>query len=262
MSAFAQYDLIALIAHWLYPFLRIGGVLITAPIIGTRVVPARVRLVLCLAISLAIVPVLPITEIAQGFGFQTLIIGAQQLFIGMLIGLVLRLTFIVVEVAGQVIAQQMGLGFASLVDPQTGLQVPVLSQFYITLATLLFLALDAHLVMISIVAESFSAIPVGSAGINGLALEMVLEWSASLFSGAVAVALPVIIALLIVNIAFGVVTRSAPQLNIFAIGFPVIMLFGAVVCYLSLDGLSQHMKHQFDEALQLLRAILAVAANG
>ena len=79
MSAFAQYDLIALIAHWLYPFLRIGGVLLTAPIIGTRVVPVRVRLVLCLAISLAIVPVLPVTEIAQGFGFQTLIIGVQQL---------------------------------------------------------------------------------------------------------------------------------------------------------------------------------------
>ena len=262
MSAFAQHDLVALLAQWLYPFLRIGGMLITAPIVGTRVVPGRVRLVLCLAISIAIVPVLPVTTLPQSFGFESLIIGAQQLLIGMLIGLVLRLTFLVVEVAGQVIAQQMGLGFASLVDPQTGLQVPVLSQFYITLATLLFLTLDAHLVMIGIVADSFSAIPVGNLGLNGLALEMVLEWTASLFSGAVAVALPVIIALLIVNISFGVVTRSAPQLNIFAIGFPVIILFGTVVCYLSLDGLSQHMKFQFDQALQLLREVIVVIGNG
>ena len=262
MSAFAQHDLIALLAHWLYPFLRIGGVLLTAPIIGTRVVPGRVRLVLCLAVSVAIVPVLPIVEIAQPFGFMTMLIGIQQLFIGMLIGLVLRLTFLVVEIAGQVIAQQMGLGFASLVDPQTGLQVPVLSQFYITLATLMFLALDGHLVMIEILAESFAVVPVGMLGINGLALEMVLEWTPALFAGAVAVALPVIIALLIVNISFGVVTRSAPQLNIFAIGFPVIMLFGVLVCYLSLDGLSQHMKYQFDQAFQLLRAVLVAVGNG
>ena len=262
MHAFGQYDLVALLSLWIYPFLRIGGVLITAPIIGTRVVSGRIRMILCLAISVAIIPVLPVTPIANPFGFESMLVGIQQLFIGMLIGVVLRLTFLVVEIAGQVIAQQMGLGFASLVDPQTGLQVPVLSQFYITLATLMFLALDGHLVMIAILVESFAAIPVGVLGINGIALEMVLTWSQTLFAGALAVALPVIVALLIVNIAFGVITRSAPQLNIFAIGFPVIMLFGMFVCLLSLDGLSQHMRYQFNEAFQLLRNILAAVSYG
>ena len=168
----------------------------------------------------------------------------------------------VVELAGQVIAQQMGLGFASLVDPQTGLQVPVLSQFYITLATLMFLAFDGHLVMIAVLAESFVAIPISESGVTGLALGMVLDWTSALFAGALAVALPPIVALLIVNIAFGVVTRSAPQLNIFAIGFHVIILFGVFVCYLTLDGLSLHMKMQFDMAFQLLRNIFLEVGNG
>ena len=262
MNAFGQYDLVALLAQWIYPFLRIGGMLLTAPIIGTRVVPSRIRIILCIAISMAVIPVLPLVPVDNPFSFSSMLNGAQQLFIGMLIGLVLRLTFLVVEIAGQVIAQQMGLGFASLVDPQTGLQVPVLSQFYITLATLMFLALDGHLVMIAILVESFDAVPVGVLGINGLALEMVLEWTQTLFAGALAVALPVIVALLIVNIAFGVITRSAPQLNIFAIGFPVIMLFGMFVCLLSLDGLSQHMRYQFNEAFQLLRNVLATVNHG
>lgn len=262
MTAIGQYDLISLISHWLFPFLRVGGLVLTAPVIGTRVVPSKVRLVMTLAISLALIPVLPQIALPKMFSFEMLIMGGQQLAIGMLIGLVLRLTFVVVEVAGQVVAQQMGLGFASLVDPQTGLQVPVLSQFYITLATLMFLAFDGHLVMISILAESFVAIPVGLVGINGLALEMILEWSSALFSGALAISLPVIIALLIVNIAFGVITRASPQLNIFAIGFPVIILFGVFVCYLSLDGLSQHMKHQFELAFQLIRNIFSAVSHG
>ncbi|MEM7466964.1 MAG: flagellar biosynthetic protein FliR [Pseudomonadota bacterium] len=262
MGALAQHDLVGLLAHWIYPFLRIGGLFLTAPVVGTRVVPARARLVMCLAISIAVLPVLPVPSVATPFGRETFFLGAQQLLLGMLMGLVLRLTFLVVELAGQVIAQQMGLGFASLVDPQTGLQVPVLSQFYITLATLMFLSFDAHLVLISILVESFSAIPVGGGGVNSLMLGAVLSWTEQLFSGALAVALPVIIALLIVNIAFGVVTRAAPQLNIFAIGFPVIMLFGIFLCYLTLDGLSQHMKVQFEHAFSLLRSILVVGGNG
>lgn len=248
--------------HWLYPFLRVGGVVLTAPVIGTRVVPGKVRIVLTLAVSLAIIPIMPVVEFPALFSYKTLLIGSQQVLLGMLIGLVLRLTFVVVELAGQVIAQQMGLGFASLVDPQTGLQVPVLSQFYITLATLMFLAFDGHLVMIAVLAESFVAIPISESGVTGLALGMVLDWTSALFAGALAVALPPIVALLIVNIAFGVVTRSAPQLNIFAIGFPVIILFGVFVCYLTLDGLSLHMKMQFDMAFQLLRNIFLEVGNG
>lgn len=262
MSDLGQHDLIALMTHWLFPFLRVGGLILTAPVIGTRVVPGKVRLVLSMAISLALIPVLPVVSEPNMFSFETLLIGAQQLAVGMLIGLVLRLTFVVVEMAGQIIAQQMGLGFASLVDPQTGLQVPVLSQFYITLATLMFLAFDGHLVMIAVLAESFVAIPVGTTGINGLALGMVLDWTSALFAGALAVALPTIVGLLIVNIAFGVVTRAAPQLNIFAIGFPIIIIFGVFICYLTLDGISLHMKLQFDMAFQLIRNIFLEVGNG
>ncbi len=228
----------------------------TAPVIGTRAVPGRTRIILSLALCLAIVPHVPALPPVALLSAGGLVITVQQLVIGAAIGLVLRLVFVVVELAGQIVAQQMGLGFASLVDPQTGLQVPVLSQFYIILTTLMFFSLDGHLILISTLVDSFTILPIGVAGIGSAGLELVLEWSSTLFSGALSIALPIIVSLLVVNLAFGVMARSAPQLNVFAVGFPVMILFGIFIIFLSLDTLEVHLRSNFDGAFAVARQIL------
>ncbi len=228
----------------------------TAPVIGTRAVPGRTRIILSLALCIAIIPHVPEPPKITMFSAAGILISTQQLVIGAAIGLVLRLVFVVVELAGQIVAQQMGLGFASLVDPQTGLQVPVLSQFYIILTTLMFFTLDGHLVLLSTLIDSFTILPIGLGGIGREGLELVLEWSSTLFSGALAIALPIIVSLLVVNLAFGVMARSAPQLNVFAVGFPVMIMFGVFMIYLTLDSLELHLRSNFDQAFAVAREIL------
>ena len=130
----------------------------------------------------------------------------------------------------------MGLGFAMAVDPQNGVQVPVLSQLYIILATLLFLALDGHLLLIASVVESYQLIPAGVSGIPATSLSAVVALGTMVFAGGILLALPALTALLLINIAFGIVTRTAPQLNIFAVGFPVTILAGLLIMFIVMPG--------------------------
>ncbi len=231
--------LMAALRAWWWPFLRISGFLLTAPIIGTRALPRRVRLLLALTLTLVLAPSLKLdAAIAalEPLSAAGLLVVVQQITIGAALGLVLRMIFVVFEFAGQVIAQQMGLGFAAMVDPQSGMQVPVISQFYVVLATLLFFASNAHLQLIRLLADSFTLLPVG-ASIGRDMLAEVMRWSGELLALAVMLMLPTVIALLVVNLVFAVMTRSAPQLNIFAIGFPVTLLCGVLMMLLTIPAL-------------------------
>ncbi|MCC7120210.1 MAG: flagellar biosynthetic protein FliR, partial [Gammaproteobacteria bacterium] len=184
-------------------------------------------------------------------------IGAQQVLIGMGLGLVLRLVFLVLEFAGQIIAQQMGLGFAAMVDPASGAQVPVISQFYVILATLTFFALDAHLQLVTLLADSFELLPIGGRGVAPGALAGVIAWSGDLLGLGVVVMLPIVASLLVVNLAFGVMARAAPQLNVFAVGFPVMIVFGTLMMVLTLGALPTQVETLFatgfDAAYRLLQ---------
>jgi flagellar biosynthetic protein FliR len=251
-----EAEIMRLLAVWVWPFLRIVGMVMAAPIVGTRVVPGRTRIILSLALCGAIAPLVPPPPAVEILSAVGLLVAIQQLLIGAAIGLVLRLVFVIVELAGQIVAQQMGLGFASLVDPQTGLQVPVLSQFYIILTTLMFFSLEGHLILISTLVDSFTILPIGVSGIGREGIELVLEWSRSLFSNALAIALPIVVALLVVNLSFGVMARSAPQLNVFVVGFPVMILFGVFMVFLTLDTLETHLRSNFNAAFVVVRGLL------
>lgn len=257
MFTITDAEITRTLAAWIWPFLRITGLVMTAPVIGTRAVPARSRIILALALSFAIVPHLPAFPEISALSPAGLLAAVQQVVIGAAIGMVIRLVFVVVEIAGQIVAQQMGLGFASLVDPQTGLQVPVLSQFYIIIATLMFFSLDGHLLLIETLVDSFEVLPIGAGGLPAAGLEAVLAWSGLLFSGAIAIALPIIVALLVVNLSFGVMSRSSPQLNVFAVGFPVMILFGVFMVFLTLDKLEVHMRANFDSAFTAANELIA-----
>ncbi len=219
--------------HWLegvvWPLLRIGAVMAAGPVFGARSVPVRLRVVLALAFTVLVVSVRGPHPVADPLGPAGVLAVARELVIGVAIGLSLQLVFAAVVVGGQMIAASIGLGFASIVDPQNGVQVPVLSQFYLLLATLAFLALNGHLVLVRLLVHSFDVLPLGEAGLGPGGFWAVATWGSQLFAGGVLIALPVVAAALVTNVAFGVVTRAAPQLNIFAVGFPVTLMVGFLV---------------------------------
>ena len=247
MIEISESELLGWVAAWLWPFLRISAFVLAAPIIGTRSVPARVRILFAMGLTVVLSPLvapgsLPTAPLVSADG---LLVAAHQVFIGAGLGLVLRMVFLVLEFAGQIIAQQMGLGFAAMVDPSSGSQVPVISQFYVILASLMFFAFDAHLKLVELLADSFQLLPIGGASFAPAALARVIAWSGELLGFGVLVMLPVVASLLVVNLAFGVMARAAPQLNIFAVGFPVTILFGTVVVVLTLSMLPEQVEMLF-----------------
>lgn len=248
--------LIALLESWIWPFFRVAGLLMAAPVTGTRSVPVRTRLVLAIAITIAIVPVLPVPVYLEPFTGPWLLTTIQQVIIGTAMGLTIRTIFVSLEIAGQAIGQLMGLMMASMVDPQNGNQVPVIGQFYLLLATLLFLTVDGHLLMIQALVSSFQQLPVGVEGLSRDAAWEIINWLGTILSTAVMIALPAMASLLIVNLSFGVMTRAAPQLNIFAVGFPIMILLGVFIVMFTLDGFIPHMISLFDQGFSMLNQLL------
>ena len=175
--------------------------------------------------------------------------------IGVLIGFTLQLVMSAVITGGQAIALQMGLGFSLMVDPQHGAQVPVLSQFYILLVILIYLALNGHLVLIEVMVDSFTILPIGQS-LMPESMWQLVQWGSHIFAGAVAIALPAIASLLIINIAFGIMTRAVPQLNIFAIGFPITMTLGFGIVLFTLPSVVPHATGMFNSAYQLIKYLL------
>lgn len=251
-------QLIGMVEEWMWPFFRIAGLLMVAPIIGTRSVPTRIRLMIAIAITLVIVPVIPKPNVVDPLSATGFFITLEQVMIGIAMGLSVRVIFVVLEIAGQAIGQLMGLMLASMVDPQNGNQVPIIGQFYLLLATLLFLSIDGHLVMIKSLADSFTLLPIGSGGISRNALWSFVEWSGVVLATAVLISLPALVSMLIVNMGFGVMTRAAPQLNIFAVGFPVMIIIGILVIMFTLEGFVPHMISLFDDAQNMMLRLVQI----
>lgn len=221
-------ELISFIASYLWPFIRIAALISIVPILSAQVVPKRTKIGLAAVITLVVVPTLepmPAVELLSAEGF---LIAIYQMLIGLAMGFTIRIVFSAFETGGHVIGQTMGLGFAQMVDPSNGVTVPVVSQFYTIVGTLLFLALNGHLIVIEVLAESFQTMPIAMQTISSNGLWSLMILSTWIFKGAVLIALPAVSALLLVNIAFGVMMRAAPQLNIFAIGFPLTLTLGFV----------------------------------
>jgi flagellar biosynthetic protein FliR len=184
---------------------------------------------------------------------EAVLITLNQILIGSAMGLALQLVFSMFVVGGQIIAFQMGLGFAAMVDPNSGTSVPVVGQFYVIVLTLLFLALDGHLVFIDILVDSFRTMPIGVDGLTRDGFWTLAMWGGQMYAGAVQIALPAIAALLVINLTFGVVTRSAPQFNIFSIGFPVTMIAGFFIMLATLATLLPQVTRQLTAAFDLMR---------
>ena len=184
-------------------------------------------------------------------------ITAIQILIGVSIGFMIQLVFNAVVIGGESIATTMGLGYALMNDPSNGVQVPIVSQFYTIFVTLLFLAFNGHHALIELVAISFTYFPIGEVVSNNM-LWHLIEWSSVLFFGALKVALPALAALLTVNLIMGIMTRSAPQLNIFSIGFPITMMVGFLVLLFTLPTVTSTFQSLISDALDAVSTFLQV----
>ena len=224
-----------MVSRFVWPFLRVSGFMLAIPVFGTRVVSPRIRIGLTALIALVIAPMLPAVPRVDLLSVRSYVMAAEQLLIGVSMAFMMQILFQIFILAGQMIAMQMGLGFASMVDPSNGIFVAIISQFYLTLTTLVFLSMNGHLVAIEILVESFYVMPVSTQWQLGGFFDVATAGS-WMFASALFVALPAVAAILVVNFAFGVMTRAAPQMNIISIGFPFTMMIGLFVMWVSLSG--------------------------
>ncbi|MGD8930956.1 MAG: flagellar biosynthetic protein FliR [Chromatiales bacterium] len=255
---FSEAQLNGWLAAYLWPLMRIGAMLMTTPVFYSRQFPVRLRLMLSLILTWVIAPTLPPLPAADLLSHTGFLIMLQQLLIGVSMGLILQLVFAALVFGGQVIAYGMGLGFASMVDPQNGVQVPVLAQYYLILATLLFLTFNGHLLAIDLLADSFHSLPVAEDGITRNSLQEVVAWASRLFTGGLLIALPIMGAMLMVNLGMGIVMRAAPQLNIFSVGFPITMLLGFALMWVTLPNVLAVFTDLQEEAFRLVMQILRI----
>ncbi len=220
-------QLFAVLGRVWWVALRIGAMLMLAPMIGTSMLPARVRLILALALSAAIAPLVPNIAPVTGVDAATLLAVARELALGAAIGFIFRLGLEAAAFAGELISQGMGLSFAQMADPLRGAQSPVMGQWFTLVAGLSFFAIDGHLALVRVVFESYALASPGGSFTH--TLDAIPTFAGSMLSAGVALALPIVIAMLVVNIAFGVLARTAPALNPIAIGLPAALLTGFVL---------------------------------
>ena len=250
----------ALLMQVFWPFVRIGACFMVAPIFSAQFVPARLRVLLAVVLAFMISPLVPEPEGVTLFSIPGFIITVQQMLIGAALGFCMEILFDAVTMGGQLLANSMGLSFAFNIDPVHGASTPALGQFYSLLVTLTFLALNGHLILIETLVDGFRTLPVGATGLGSDGMWTVVMWGSQIFSGALAVALPGVTALLIVNVAFGVMSRAAPQLNLFAVGFPITLVFGLVIVLAGLPSVQSSFTRLMEDAVALIRGLSGLGA--
>jgi flagellar biosynthetic protein FliR len=255
LITFNEAQIMGWLTPVLWPFLRVLGLFTTAPIFSARGFPIRARIglaflvALCAQATLADQPVVPID------GLAALGVLVQQVVIGMSIGFAVRLVFASVELAGELVGLQMGLNFASFFDPMSNAESSAVGSFFGNIATLLFVVLNGHLTVLMAVIKSFDAFPIGASVLEALAKVRLHELGTDLFASALWIALPMIGLLLFVNLALGIISRVAPQMNIYAVGFPVTLTAGLAGIALVLPMLEQPL-------VALLERVLTLFAGG
>lgn len=239
----------------LLPLFRVASLLMAAPILGTKAVPARVRIAFAVVITAIIIPNLPLPPPMDPLSLDAALSVLNQVLIGSAMGFTMRLIFSAVELGGQMIGQLMGLGFASLIDPQNGIPVPIVSQFYSLIVTLIYLSLNGHLIFLEVLVDSFKTLPVGPIGPAPETWWDVAVWSGIILRGGLLIALPAVGVLMLVNLSFAVATRAAPALNIFAIGFPITLGAGLFVIMYTLPILTVQMESLLHAAFEVVRGL-------
>lgn len=255
MISFTSAELNTLIAGLLWPLSRILGLFATAPLFGNRTIPVRVKISLGILLSLIVAPIVPALPAVDPMSLTGLLILMQQMVIGLAMGLAMRIVFAAIEMAGEIVGMTMGLGFATFFDPQSKGHSSAISQFMSLLMLMLFLAANFHLVLLSTLVDSFITMPIAADSFGASSFQLLASWGGRIFSAGVQLSLPIVAALLINNIALGVLTRASPQLNLFGIGFPIAIGVGFIMIALTLPYLAVPMERLLQEGIEMSRQL-------
>lgn len=240
------------VAGFLWPLFRVAAFFMVVPLLGSRTLPSNIRLLLSLVVTMAILPMVPDVPAIDLISIEALLVILQQILIGVAFGFVVQIVYQVFALAGQMYAMQAGLGFASMADPANGVNTTVMAQFLVIGANLLFVSMNGHLALIQILADSFRLLPIGYVGIDRGFFWELINLGGWMFAAAFLIVIPGITALLMVQAGLGIVTRAAPQLNIFSLGFPFMMVFSLMIAWLGLMTLPEHFLTVFEYGLTFL----------
>lgn len=244
---------------FLWPMLRISALMIAAPIFSLPAFNLRLRVLTAMVLAWLVYPLhdWPVIDPTSAAGLLEIF---NQLAIGLMAGLILQIVVATLVVAGQTLAASVGLSMANMIDANMG-NVPVISQFLIVLASLVFVGAGGHAILLGLILESFHTLPVGTSILSQDSYGLIVRWSSMMFLGAVLVALPVMVALLFINVGLGVVTRAAPSLNIFAVGFPAMLLAGFLLMWLAVGAMVGRMEWLWLQGFDVVRQLLGVQSG-
>jgi len=240
----------------LWPMIRISAFLLAAPFFSLRAVSVRIRVLLAVLLTLMVYPLVewPLIDPYSAAGLREIF---NQVLIGTVMGMLLQIVNAALVVGGQAVSGSMGLGMANMVDPNMG-NVPVISQFFIICSTLIFMGMGGHVVVITLILESFKSLPIGQMLAPDMLMAVLLQWSAMMFLGALLLALPIMVSLLFVNIGVGVITRAAPALNIFAVGFPAMIMAGMLLLAMSMSSIGYRIQWLWRQSFEVVGQALGV----
>ena len=241
---------------WLVAMIRPGAAFLAAPVFGASFVPVQLRLIIALAIGIPALAVTDFTLPADGLAsIEGFMLVLSEVMAGLALGFAVQIGFSAALIAGETIGNAMGLGFAAMVDPQSGQNNPVVAQFLSIVGTLLFLAIGGHLALAAIVVESYRALPPGDAWLSADSIYGLVTFGGVLFAAGLSIALPVGFAIVLVQIVMGMLARSAPALNLFAVGFPAALLAGLVLMAMAApvmgEGIIAVIRQGLEEAARL-----------
>lgn len=239
-----------------WPFCRILALMSMAPLFNHKTLSIRARVLLALILTIALGAALPESPSVDVLSLQGLLLTLEQVLFGVLLGVALQLVFTIFMVVGEVISTQMGMSMARYNDPMNGVSSSsIVYQVYFLLLMLIFLAIDGHLLTVSILYQSFVYWPVGS-GVHWLSLDSLIHSIAWVFSAAVMVTLPVVFCMTLVQFCFGLLNRISPAMNLFSLGFPITIAVGLLCIYLTIPNLSEGYLHLTRELLDNIGTML------
>lgn len=251
MISLTEAQLLAWISPILWPFLRVLAVFTSAPIFSSKAFPVRARIALAFFIAFAAQPSLQGQPVISITGPEAMGAVIQQVGIGLAIGFAVRVVFSAFELAGEVVGFQMGLGFASFFNPALNTQSSAVGKFFGHMASFVFIAMNGHLMVLMAVIKSFEKFPVDQNFLEALKQMKLYDLGADVFASGLWIALPMVGMLMFVNLALGIVSRVAPQMNIYAIGFPITLAVGLIGIAATLPMLDQPLMALMERAIDI-----------
>jgi flagellar biosynthetic protein FliR len=250
---FTEAQLTALIASIFWPMVRIGALFVAMPVFGNKQLSVKVKALLSLMIALMISPLLDTPPLVDVFSADAVLIMFQQIIIGLVMGFSLHMVLGSLAIAGEVVGYSMKLGMAKMADPINGVQVPIVTMLYLTLAVLVILALDIHLVLVQLLVDSFRVFPVATDGLSTDTFWKLVGWGTRMFEIGFVMAVPILGAILLLDVAQGFMQRAAQQFQIFAVGFPITLLGGMILIWVTLPAVMDNFVLAMDEIMIFIR---------